>query len=330
METITLIVLISSGLGAICALFILVTFLLFHQIRRHRQRLIACLSFADFFDSIGWLLTAVKGDNETLCIIQACIIQIFGIAGLFYSAFLGVSLFITTFKGDVRAPKSVESVYHIIAWTIPIGSATFLLFTGQFGPAGPQGCWIEGNQNIYRFIFGYFILASVWLWNAIVVVVVIRHIRKELRAFSAQSTTRSNLIVKHTLQKKFMFYLFAFMFCWIWGIVNRTIQFITGSTPAYWLFYCQAAFEPALPIINTIVFSYSEGIRKLYAHRFPKLFGCCWRLRMLESTGKGVESRFSATSQLSVMSEASGGVDGAWARSMDEHLLHDYQTETPT
>lgn len=272
---IPIVVAVSAGFGLAGSLFVIVSFCLFRTFTHHRHRLVLWMSVADFFDSCAWMLSPFVADDSSLCTIQAGMIQMFGFAGLLWLLFLAVHLLRVAFS-NLRLGASLnvfwwETSYHVVAWGFPAFMTVYLFQRQEFGPAGPHHCWIEGNRNPARIYFGYGILFFVYAFNAVASLAVLHRMKTELRALP-QSATRGNIEARHKVQQRLLGFIIVFGFCWIWGLANRIISFINPAYQQEWLFYFQAVLEPLTPMLNAIVFGYSERLRLMYVERFG---ACC-------------------------------------------------------
>eukprot|EP00762_Andalucia_godoyi_P008128 ANDGO_02199.mRNA.1 Cyclic AMP receptor-like protein A len=299
--TISIVVAVSASFGILGALFVIVSFCMFRTLSHHRQRLVLWLSIADFFDSCAWFLSPFVVEDDHLCTTQASLIQMFGFAGLFWMLFLAVHLIRVAFS-NLRPGSSLrvfwwESVYHVIAWGFPSFMTAYLYEHNEFGPAGPHHCWIKGDQNPARIYFGYGILFFVFMFNVVASFLVIRRMTIEIKVLP-QSSTRGNLEARHKVQRRLLAFIVVFGFCWVWGLVNRILGYVNPSLQQDWLFYMQAIFEPSTPLLNAVVFGYSEKLKMMYVDKISYCLGRKQRydrnsanvgIRKLENTVRRVE-----------------------------------------
>lgn len=261
---------LSASLGILGSLFIIVTFLFFRPLKHHRQRLIFFMSICNLLDSCAWFLTFLTENNSAICVWQASLIQMFGFAGLFWSMAVSISLLRITFS-TAEATKHKDTLweiaYHVVSWSVPLFMTFFLNSVQAFGSSGPNGCWIDGNHNVYRLVFGYDFIFLTLLVNSLCAAIFISRLRRHDADISL-AFTRGNLLARRRAQTNLALYLLVFAFVWVWGSVNRIIEFVNPADAQNWLFYLQAALEPGIGFGYAIIFGWSERAFVLYRRKF--------------------------------------------------------------
>lgn len=133
----TYISLVSSSLSCIGASAIIITYILYRDLRTGSRSIITYLSIADFFTSLGYI---VGGSNyltsssdadcdrfDTVCAIQSYVTTWSQLSSYVWNCALAVYLFLTIASGKNRLANRLIPFFHIIAWGFPIAVALPLL-----------------------------------------------------------------------------------------------------------------------------------------------------------------------------------------------------------
>lgn len=275
LPAIQIVLLASCSIGILGGVYIIVSFMLFPPLRHHSSRLISLSSACDIVANISWGLTPWSFSSNPVCLLQAFLSQCFLTCSFLYMDCLGLSALRVVFTR--KSTRALEILYHCISMPISAIIALSLLFSGQYGPAGDNGCWIKSESSALRIAVYAFTESSI-VWNGAVAFCLFWKSRKMRR----RSVTEGNLFVARVIENvesRFLRYMILFALCWIWGFANRLTEYITGHS-VLWLSYLQVILEPLVPLFNAILFELGTSVHQHYFRRFPwmaRLFGCGWQ-----------------------------------------------------
>ena len=151
-----------------------------------------------------------------LCYIQAGSIQFFSLSSFLWTSFIAHHCY-SCFVGLL--PKHIldwqTKLYIFLGFFIPgitVGIASGL---GSFGQTeGRVWCWIKSSDNILRYALYYVPLLFVWLFNAVILILISRELDNSL-----------SFHWKIVQQRKRLFlYLLVFVLLKLPALLNRSLQ----------------------------------------------------------------------------------------------------------
>ena len=162
-----------------------------------------------------------------------------------------------------RDAKSLEGYYHFFSWGIPAVITCLLVMenrlygTATVGPSDRPWCWLSTKEHQWR-VFAYFYIpiSICFVYNAAVYILLSRHV--------FGSSLGSNI------RKRVLLYLFVFILCGCWGLINRIYQLVENH-PLPLLTFCEAVFNPLCGALNAFVYGVSQ---KVFTRIKDKCCGC--------------------------------------------------------
>jgi hypothetical protein len=152
------------------------------------DRLVFAMSCQDVLGSAMYALGPLFPGGSWACKLQGFILQL-NTAVPYYTLALATNMFQRiVLEKRVRAVGKHEKLYHCAVWLLPVISSFAVLFLDQYSLSGPW-CWIADSQPIMRLAFFFIPLWFGILYNAFVLVAIIRKIRR-VRAATGRSSTR--------------------------------------------------------------------------------------------------------------------------------------------
>ena len=157
----TYISLISSTLSCIGAGTIIITYILFKDLRTGSRSIITFLSIADFFTAFGYIVGGAnylryykKQDTtckqfDVICTIQSFITTWSQLSSYTWTCGLALYLLLTIVFGKNRLANQLIPLFHIIAWGLPIFVAFPMLVMGRLGYspyAASNWCFIKDEE----------------------------------------------------------------------------------------------------------------------------------------------------------------------------------------
>ena len=158
---ITILIAISS-ISIASSLLVLVTFLLFHELRdKFFMRMIAFISIADMFGNLPYLLPYRPEKGNWWCWIQGVLnITAYPMGWLWTLVLLH---FMYCIIADGRLPGEKYYIYaHILCWGLPIVLTSFSFIFSGYGPQSDridyEVCAEVGKSGQYYHAFTYYVL----------------------------------------------------------------------------------------------------------------------------------------------------------------------------
>jgi len=254
----------SSMLSILGSIFIILSYLLFRNIRKAHAPLIFWLSVCDFFSSLAYFAIPVA-KGSIYCSVQGGMIQFFQIGSFTWTASIALALYLVMVKNKTFnvGIGHLMKYLHLFAWSfaaIDVGIGVYLNVYGDANYEGegspPSWCWIKSDRNLEKFVLYFLPFGVVWIFNLIIYVMVSRTINKVVKSqeLRGRAFTRMRL------------YLLVYMFCIGIGAVNRIQNFISPKNPIFWLNVCDAAVSPLQGFLNSVVYGMNKQIRKAWIH----------------------------------------------------------------
>eukprot|EP01084_Bolivina_argentea_P262174 443299_1 len=163
-DTIVMIMMVSSTLSFIGALFVIINYFLIKSLRDQLSyKLILWIGVSDLMYAAGNLLGAPT--DNFVCILQGMVTQFGNVASILWVVAVSWTIdYLTSVKtlptkGKLR---KILRYMHIIIWSLSALATIIPLFTNTYGPAGGW-CWFKDDQlidTVWRYVLFYFI---VWL-----------------------------------------------------------------------------------------------------------------------------------------------------------------------
>jgi len=153
--------------------------------------------------------------------------------------------------------------YHAYVWGVSLSISLVLLFLKQYGPTS-DGCWIMGDDNIYRYIF-FFAPYSFYIVACVTVFIYVKY-KLQKTDMKAYNTTGNKLQFIHQLQK----YVIIFVVFWFPPIFLRIAE-ATGISGLTFMTYVDAVCVSLQGLANSLVWATSPQFTRLIAARRARM-----------------------------------------------------------
>jgi len=251
---------VSSVLSLLGSLFIVISYLTFPKLRKANGALIFWLSFCDFFSSLAYFAIPVANGND-YCYAQGFIIQFFQIASFIWTASIALALYVVIVRN--KSPNigisHLVKYLHLVAWlfaSVDVGIGAWL---HMFGDANyeepgshPSWCWIKSDMNLEKFLLYFLPFTLVWIFNAIVYILVSKTIHKVVKSEELRGRAF----------RRMRLYLLVFMLCIGVGAINRLQNFFAPGNPIFVLNVFDATLSPLQGFLNSVVYGMNRQLRK--------------------------------------------------------------------
>jgi len=258
---------ITCTLGCLGALFIIITYLSFREIRnRFGISLVFWLSVANLLDCISFFPWDI---TDTLCKIQALVIHFFQVSSFFWSAFIGVSVFAVIYLDrmfDNTGPARYMRWFHAISWGVAFVTAFPPFITGSYGrntTSIEPWCYTPNGDDWERLlVYGPCVL--ILLFNIVIFIAVRVKLSKWHSAESKSLKTNITL------------YVASFVVSQSPALINRIQGYFSPSSPIAMLIFLQIFLQPLQSFWNAIVFWLTEPD---CLEHYRLIFKCGWKGR---------------------------------------------------
>lgn len=158
---------ISSFASMVGSTLIILSFVLWRDLRTVARAILVFLAIADFMTGIGYLFGSavyihyevVDHDDKhlpvsyyRLCKAQSFFTTVFPISSFLWTAHLAIYLFVAFVLRKVQLARKLILPFHIIAWGIPLLICIPAVAKGILGAADSRSsvswCWVSLNQNV--------------------------------------------------------------------------------------------------------------------------------------------------------------------------------------
>eukprot|EP01102_Stenamoeba_stenopodia_P015681 TRINITY_DN536_c0_g1_i6.p1 TRINITY_DN536_c0_g1~~TRINITY_DN536_c0_g1_i6.p1 ORF type:complete len:339 (-),score=48.81 TRINITY_DN536_c0_g1_i6:174-1190(-) len=263
-------------LSILGSLFIILSYYKFKELRDHLLKCVLFISISDLiYTTVFFICYFVRLDmpsdssSETptpICMVEAVFLEQFIIASWIWPACFAFQLY----QHIVRGTQINRFRYfHIISWGIPLICNIVLISTKSYGPpkSGLGWCWIKPTLPLFEFIFGYGILGILLIFETILYIAIVIHIRRQLMAFSLLPGSRVMVVNQLEGQSnRLTWYLLVPLLCWSWGLANRIYQAVSDDPDATWLGIMQGCFAASQGFWNAVIYLFNSKLRVMWSN----------------------------------------------------------------
>jgi hypothetical protein len=261
-ETISTLTEVSSWATLAGTSFILLSYLIFKEIRHFQMRLIFFLAIADFTTSIVFILNLhVDISHPVTCDILAGGLQYSELCSTIWAMCIAFVLDQVIRASNFHVER-YEKIFHILAWCIPAISVVGAYFQGLFSNTG-LWCWIANTHHgLYRWVYFYGPLVMILFYVVAVYVLVSRKIRSEMYL------SEHSISAEATIQQTFRWYIIGWAICWVPAIVDRLQGVVDPLNPNFVLTALHSFFTPLAGFCNSIAIGFNDEIQSQYMDLF--------------------------------------------------------------
>lgn len=149
----TVILTIVSVLSVLGASIIMLTFVIFKDIRTPARHIIVCIALSDFISSLSNCFGIhMRGKDDGSCVIQSFIGSSFIMSSFLWTMFLAVYLYIViVYENRDLGRRIIFPWCHIVSWFVPLTINIVAVAKNALGnsPSLVTGgwCWIKYNSK---------------------------------------------------------------------------------------------------------------------------------------------------------------------------------------
>jgi len=143
---------ISCCLSLVGSSVIILSYVLWEDVRSPLRRLLVFLSITDFLTAGGNLVGVVSESSDAVCEAQSFVTTGTSVASFFWTMSIAIYLYLVISKRHTLALKLIP-LFHLVSWGVPLMTVCCAMGFGALGKAsdvyGPVGwCWISDPEFI--------------------------------------------------------------------------------------------------------------------------------------------------------------------------------------
>ena len=152
---------VSSCFSMMGSTLIILTFIIWKDIRTVARAIVVFLAIADFFTAAGYLFGSLVNylherghysphQYEILCETQSFITTAFPISSFLWTSYLAIYLYVAIVHSNPILAKKLVVLFHITGWGIPLAICLPALLTGRLGSSNDETSvnWCFVSLNI--------------------------------------------------------------------------------------------------------------------------------------------------------------------------------------
>ena len=171
----------AGSLSILGALIIIITFVMWPDLRTNSRRMIVFISIGDFFVAITNIIGLYNHEKssvaDNMCKGQATLNIAAVLSSFFWTVYLSCYFYLTICKKiSVEAEARLLWLCHCTAWGIPLVLAAIALGVGAVGNSkdfvSSGWCWIKKDQDWWSMVLWMFIAGKGWEISAYIAITV--------------------------------------------------------------------------------------------------------------------------------------------------------------
>ncbi|XP_073238252.1 G-protein coupled receptor 157-like isoform X1 [Porites lutea] len=300
----------AAGLSIIGALVIVITFVMWPDLRTNSRNIILFISIGDLFVAITNIVGVYRHSHIT-CEIEATLNIVAILSSFFWTVFLSVYFYVTICrKISLEMEARMMRFFHVTAWGIPLLLAAIALGDRAVGNSNDfvssGWCWIKYRQDWWKMMLWMFLAGKGWEILAYVTICVFYvlvklQIRREMKmgiASGGHFLTLKSIEVVKKADRKLTFIPVVFILLRMWGTI-RFFRFLAchpENPPALkWLVILHGIGDSSQGFANFFLFClFTDKIRKKFRQCCERFIPRCSveeKDPMLESTNLAYGAR---------------------------------------
>jgi len=240
----------ASVLSLLGSIAIIINYIFYANKSQHLYKLIFFLSLADVGGSLSIATSQVLlflhsydglAYGVITCKVFRALINFFFVSSFFWTSGIALHIWVSALQ------KAQIPMYwfHMVCWGIPAIMTVLLVSLGMITHSSSDE-WCS-NTTMGHWLFWYGPLLFSFAFNAIAYALIILHYRG----------TSKDKRMKNKIKLRVTLYLFVFFICWIWDLVNFTINQVHPPSPI-WLSMLTSTFMPLQGFLNFLVYGVSS------------------------------------------------------------------------
>lgn len=236
------IVLSSCALSFLGSSLIVLTYIIWSDLRTTPRKLLVWLSVSDWFSAVSYAYGVWKvfHADSLDCVVQGAISTFANTSSFFWTVAIAVYLYVFIVKSNKRAADSLVLYFHLISWGVPLAITVAALCLNKIGYDASEvsvgWCWVKIQAPDH--VLWMLLTGKIWEFLAYVTLPVLyvlikRHIHIAHEALSEYRPILATGSAAHSFSSmadmKLTLIPIIFIFLRIWSTV-RFILLLTDST----------------------------------------------------------------------------------------------------
>ncbi|XP_029362726.1 G-protein coupled receptor 157 isoform X1 [Echeneis naucrates] len=187
------VVLVSCGLSLAGSSLIIVTFLLWSDLRTTPRRLLVYLSLSDWLSAASYAFGVWKvfQTDSVDCVVQGSVSTFANTSSFFWTVSIAVYLYVLIVRCSQRGADSLEPLFHLVSWGVPLIVTVAAVSLNKIGYDASEvsvgWCWVrihETDRVLWMLLTGKIWEFLAYLILPVLYVLIKRHIHKAHAALS--------------------------------------------------------------------------------------------------------------------------------------------------
>ncbi|XP_029362727.1 G-protein coupled receptor 157 isoform X2 [Echeneis naucrates] len=181
------VVLVSCGLSLAGSSLIIVTFLLWSDLRTTPRRLLVYLSLSDWLSAASYAFGVWKvfQTDSVDCVVQGSVSTFANTSSFFWTVSIAVYLYVLIVRCSQRGADSLEPLFHLVSWGVPLIVTVAAVSLNKIGYDASEvsvgWCWVrihETDRVLWMLLTGKIWEFLAYLILPVLYVLIKRHIHK--------------------------------------------------------------------------------------------------------------------------------------------------------
>lgn len=292
------IVLFSCALSFLGSSLIIITYIVWSDLRTTPRKLLVWLSVSDWLSAVSYAYGVGKvfHTDSVDCVVQGAISTFANTSSFFWTVAIAVYLYVFIVRSNKRAADSLVLFFHLISWGVPLAITAAALSLNKIGYDASEvsvgWCWVKIQARDH--VMWMLLTGKIWEFLAyvslpVLYILIKRHIHTAHAALSEYRPILASSSAAHSFSSmadmKLTLIPVIFIFLRIWSTV-RFILFLVNSSARQHpvlvtLHGIGNTFQGAANCIMFVLFT-----RPIRMRLCNTLCCCCSKCRSSQGTGE--------------------------------------------
>jgi len=263
---------ISSIVGCVGALFIILTYLSFKGARSFETSIVFFLACADLITGIATSEIWIYVNGTPIgCKIQGALLQFGYCSTVMWSFCIIFAVFSVLYLDRIETARKWTRYYFFLAWVYPLVAAIvpYKEYDRYFLDLSETWCWLPDLTSTYR-NFVYIPACICFAASLLLYIFVAYKYFKQKQHWDAQS---------RRIVRNMGFYILAYFVTQAPAVANRINTIFQPETVIFILYFLQCSLQPLCGFLDGVVYGLTEP---MFLEQYKKCF-FCRRIRQYRS-----------------------------------------------
>ncbi|XP_076027349.1 G-protein coupled receptor 157 [Genypterus blacodes] len=236
------VVLVSCALSFLGSSLIIVTYVLWSDLRTTPRQLLLCLSVTDWLSALSYAYGVWRlfHADSTDCVVQGAVSTFANTSSFFWTVAIAVYLYVFIVRANKRVADSLVLPFHLVSWGVPLAITVAAVSLNKIGydasDVSVGWCWVRiqaADRVLWMLLTGKIWEFLAYLTLPVLYVLIRRHIHTAHAALSEYRPILASRPQSHAFASvadtKLTLIPIIFIFLRIWSTV-RFILLLVGSS----------------------------------------------------------------------------------------------------